>query len=176
MSSPTSQCVLSQQQKTKIQKLLGGNTSDQILLAVILIETSGATADDALDLFSTPIISIIVNTWDTEVWNAVAPLLQEHETLCQSFRDFVEKRLLTKNQDFRKRFLRNLFRHAASPVTSLMKDCWFLCKLDSWVLSELPTLPDAAFEPLAKYSVAMRRRVAGWYLDYLAKVLGIPVL
>ena len=27
-----------------------------------------------------------------------------------------------------------------------------------------------------KYSVAMRRRVAGWNLDYLAKVLGIPVL
>lgn len=27
-----------------------------------------------------------------------------------------------------------------------------------------------------KYSVAMRRRVAGWSLDYLAKVLGIPVL
>jgi predicted transposase YbfD/YdcC len=27
-----------------------------------------------------------------------------------------------------------------------------------------------------KYSIAMRRRVAGWNLDYLAKVLGIPVL
>lgn len=27
-----------------------------------------------------------------------------------------------------------------------------------------------------KYSIAMRRRVAGWDLDYLAKVLGIPVL
>jgi len=26
-----------------------------------------------------------------------------------------------------------------------------------------------------KYSIAMRRRVAGWNLDYLAKVLGIPV-
>lgn len=25
-----------------------------------------------------------------------------------------------------------------------------------------------------KYSIAMRRRVAGWNLDYLAKVLGIP--
>ncbi|QDU93265.1 Transposase DDE domain protein [Lignipirellula cremea] len=27
-----------------------------------------------------------------------------------------------------------------------------------------------------KYSIAMRRRVAGWDLDYLAKILGIPVL
>lgn len=27
-----------------------------------------------------------------------------------------------------------------------------------------------------KYSIAMRRRVAGWNLDYLAKVLGIPLL
>lgn len=27
-----------------------------------------------------------------------------------------------------------------------------------------------------KYSIAMRRRVAGWNLDYLAKILGIPVL
>ena len=25
-----------------------------------------------------------------------------------------------------------------------------------------------------KYSVAMRRRVAGWNIDYLAQVLGIP--
>jgi len=27
-----------------------------------------------------------------------------------------------------------------------------------------------------KYSVAMRRRVAGWNRDYLAKIIGIPVL
>jgi len=27
-----------------------------------------------------------------------------------------------------------------------------------------------------KYSIAMRRRVAGWNLDYLAKVLGISAL
>ena len=27
-----------------------------------------------------------------------------------------------------------------------------------------------------KYSIAMRRRVAGWNLNYLAKALGIPVL
>jgi hypothetical protein len=27
-----------------------------------------------------------------------------------------------------------------------------------------------------KHSIAMRRRIAGWNIDYLAQVLGIPTL
>lgn len=155
MSSPENQCVLSKQQQSKIQVLLDSANPDQILLACMLMETSGATPDDTRDLFSTSIVSKVVNTWDIAVWNAVALLLQHHESLCDSFRDFVEKRLAAKNSDFRRQFIKVLFDDLASPVVRLMRDCRFLRNLSSWEIKEIPTLPDAAFECLAKYHDAL---------------------
>lgn len=151
MSSDTGQPLLSKQQKDKIRTLLSGSDSDQILLAIMLIESSSRSADDHSEMFPTSTISSIFNTWNLEVWNAVAPHLQQHEILCQSFRDYLSSRLPAKNSSFREQFLGDLFERVDSPVIGLLGDYRFLCDLNSWELNELPTLPDAAFGPLARH-------------------------
>ena len=130
-SSQTGQRVLTKQQTTKIRKLLRGKTSDQAMMAVQLLETSGATVDDGSDVFSTSIVSLLVNTWDVDVWNTLAPLLLEHQVQRQEFTELVRQRFLKKPRDSRASVAMSLFNRATMPLVPLIKECR--------ILGELPT-------------------------------------
>jgi len=119
-SSQTGQRILTKQQTTKIRKLLRGKSSDQAQMAVQLIEASGATADDVSDVFSTSIISLLVNTWDVDVWNVLAPLLTENPLPKQEFIDLVCQRILTKSVPFMTSFAVSLFNRVTVPLGQLL--------------------------------------------------------
>ena len=178
-SSLTGQRVLTKQQTTKIRKLLRGKSSDQAQTAVQLMEAAGATVDDVTDVFSTSIISLLVNTWDVDVWNALAPLLLEHQVQRQEFSDLVRQRFFNKSMGSQASVAASLFKRAAIPLDPLIKDCGILGQLPTegsvlaqyhltelsdagaklfvmsgdtlFSLEGLTTLSDAAAESLSKH-------------------------
>ncbi len=98
---------LTKQQAIKIRKLLRAKTPDKTELAVQLIQNVGATTDDIAGVFSTTMISLLVNTWNVKVWNALAPLLKEQAAVRDEFLDLAYKRFCQGEAD-EKAFLRSL--------------------------------------------------------------------
>jgi len=199
-SSLTDQRVLTKQQTTKIRKLLRGKSSDQAQMAVQLIEASGATTDDVTDVFTTSIVSLLVNTWDVDVWNAVAPLLTENPLPKQEFIDIVSQRILTKSAPFMTSFGASLFNRSTIPLVPLIKDCGILGQLPTvgsiiahhrltelsdagaklfvmsgdtlFSLSGLTTLSDATADILSKHEGDLSLRDLSELSDSAAKSLG----
>ena len=88
----TGKTVLTKQQATKLRKLLRNKTADNVLLAIQLITSAEATNDDINDVFSSSVISLLVNTRDSTVWFAIAPVLRSCPNLMQEFADLINKR------------------------------------------------------------------------------------
>ena len=151
-SSQTGQRVLTKGQTTKIRKLLRGKSSDQAEMAVQLIETSGATPDDVSDVFSSTIISLLVNTWDVDVWNALAPLLTANQLLKQEFVDLVCRRILKNTAPSMTTFSESLFSRAGAPLCQLLTHPASLQELgkvwDNWPRPNITELSEAGAELL----------------------------
>ena len=88
----TGKTVLTKQQAIKLRKMLRNKTADNILLAVQLINSAEATNDDINDVFSSSVISLLVNTRDWTVWHAIAPVLRSCPNLMQEFSDLIKRR------------------------------------------------------------------------------------
>ena len=151
-STRTGQRVLTNQQTTKIRKLLRGRSSDQAQTAVQLMEAAGATVDDVSDVFSTSIISLLVNTWDVDVWNVLAPLLTENQLPNQEFIDLVCQRILTKSAPFMTSFSVSLFNRVGAPLGQLLTQSGSLQELgkvwDNWPRPEITELSEAGAQLL----------------------------
>ena len=142
-STRTGQRVLTKQQTTKIRKLLRGKSSDQAQTAVQLMEAAGATVDDVSDVFSTSIISLLVNTWDVDVWNVLAPLLTENPLPKQEFIDLVCQRILTKSAPFVTSFSASLFNRVGVTMGQLLTESAALQELGKvWVNWPRPAVPE----------------------------------
>jgi|GEM_PF-4731735 len=91
----TGKTALTKKQATKLRKLLRSKDADNVLLTVKLLDSSEATADDISDVFSTTVISLLVNTKDWVIWNAIAPVLNTCPQLILEFTKLIEKRRWT---------------------------------------------------------------------------------
>jgi len=172
-SARTGETALTKKQATKIRKLLRTKTADNVLLAVQLINDSEVTKDDISDVFSASMISLFVNTWDVDVWNALAPLLLEHQVQRQEFTDLVRQRFRKISLDSRTAVAASLFNRAAMPLVPLIKECQILGQLPTtgWSHgqirpSRLTELSDAG----AQLFVMSAESLSTLYLDGLTSL------
>jgi|GEM_PF-964205 len=142
-TSDSEKHVLTADQQKKIRKLLKSKDAKNIKLAVGLLEKYGATADDVSDVFSTSIISLLVNTWDVDVWNVLAPLLTENPCTKQEFTNLVGQRILKKSKPFVTSFSVSLFERVGVPLGQLLTESATLQKVGKfWVNSPRPVVTE----------------------------------
>ena len=87
-----SSAALTADQQKKVRKLLKSKDAGNVKLAISLLESTAATKNDWNDVFSTTVLSQLVNTWDVDVWNAVAAGFQAHKSLLNEFGDLAGER------------------------------------------------------------------------------------
>nr|MCS5643516.1 hypothetical protein [Dehalococcoidia bacterium] len=83
--------VLTNDQLVKLQRLIDSKKAENISLAINLLKSLDAMADWDL-IFPSSAISLLVNTWDIDVWNAVAEGLESNQKRFDEF----QKLLVTR--------------------------------------------------------------------------------
>ncbi len=91
-TSDSKKTVLTSDQQKKIRKLLKSKDAKIIKLAIGLLQSTDATNDDWSQSFSSTVISQLVNTWDCDVWNAVAAGLHPFSGLLKEFKGLAAER------------------------------------------------------------------------------------
>ena len=92
-AASTGKTALTNQQKTKMRKLLRSKSAENVEVAVELIDISEATKDDISDVLSASVLSLLINTWDVGIWNSLAPLLNSYPNAKREFTELAEIRL-----------------------------------------------------------------------------------
>jgi hypothetical protein len=87
-----SSSALTADQQKKVRKLLKSKDAGNVKLAIGLLESTDATKEDWNDVFSTTVLSQLVNTWDPAMWNVVAAAFQVHNSLLTAFGDVAGER------------------------------------------------------------------------------------
>jgi len=150
-SAKTGQTALTKKQSVKLRKLFRSKDADNVLIAVELIDASEATQDDINDVLSSSVLSLLVNTWDVRVWNALAPLLLSDPNAKREFTELVNRRVghqvgsnLQSNG-----FVEGFYRDVSKPLALL--DLIIPYTLGCLTLNGLTELSDAAAENLSKF-------------------------
>ena len=152
------QTILTKSQRTKVRKLLRSKNADQASMAVQMIENSGATPHDILDIFSTSILSLLVNSWNIDLWAALTPLLQKQPLLSQEFSDLVRQRFMNRPKSKQRPFHDALCQQE-SLYPLIDGFSLFMLSDDEYKflwLRDLPHLPDAAIEGLSQCNEDLR--------------------
>ena len=91
---------LSKSQGTSIRKLLRTKDPTNVALAIELAHASAATNDDVLDIFTLSLISLLVDTWDVQVWNSLAPAFALNEHVRLDFFQLARTRIHNSDHEF----------------------------------------------------------------------------
>ena len=151
-----SSAALTAEQQKKVRKLLKSKDAGNVKLAISLLKSTAATTNDWNEVFSTAILSQLVNTWDVDVWNVVAAGFQEQKSLQNDFRDLAGERFGRLSEIKQALFLKaikhkgdldlyGLTSLSAVAAESLSKHKGRL------LLNGLKSLSDAAAESLSKH-------------------------
>ena len=151
-----SSAALTAEQQKKVRKLLKSKDAGNVKLAISLLKSTAATTNDWNEVFSTAILSQLVNTWDVDVWNVVAAGFQEQKSLQNDFGDLVGERFGRLSETKQALFLKaikhkgdldlyGLTSLSAVAAESLSKHKGRL------LLNGLKSLSDAAAESLSKH-------------------------
>ena len=141
-STKTGQTALTKKQAVKLRKLFRSKDADNVLIAVKLIDASEATLDDIIDVLSFSVLSLLVNTWDIGVWNALAPLLLSYPDAKREFTELANKRIY---QQSKYGFIEDFYRDVTKPLALLD------LRINPGELNGLTSLSDAAAECLTKH-------------------------
>lgn len=89
-SSRTS--VLTKDRLAKLKKLVKTKTAGNISLATNLLRSLEALPSDWEVIFSSSAISVLVNTWDISVWNALAEGIESNQEMFAEFNKLIATR------------------------------------------------------------------------------------
>jgi hypothetical protein len=147
-SAKTRQTALTKKQAVKLRTLFRSKDADNVLIAVELIDASEATQDDISDVLSSSVLSLLVNTWDVRVWNALAPLLLSYPNAKREFTELAEKRLHQQFESSYKQvneaegFLNDFYKDLTKPTALL--ELKFLDIIPGSLYLDLTELSDVA--------------------------------
>ena len=144
-SAKTGKSVLTKKQSIKLRKLFRSKDADNVLIAVELIDASEATQDDISVLLSSSVLSLLVNTWDVRVWNALAPLLLSYPNAKREFTELANKRVQHQSSYG---FIAGFYGEATKPLALLGLK---IIDDTSRELGYLTSLSDAGAESLSKH-------------------------
>ena len=152
-SAKTGKTALTKTQAVKLRKLFRSKDADNVVAAVQLVNNSGATHDDISDLLSSSVLSLLVNTWDVNVWNALAPLLLSYPNAKREFTALTNKRVRKKFKPNRytqetEEFVAGFYRDVNKPLSLLGLN---IVDVGWGVGGDLTQLSDAAAESLSKH-------------------------
>jgi len=83
---------VSQDQIEKLKKLVNTKRPDNISLAANLLSSIGASNSDWKLIFNSRTCSLLVNTWDIAVWNAVAEGFKSNQQMLKEFKNLLVSR------------------------------------------------------------------------------------
>lgn len=92
MSSSPNEHSMKKDQLKKIRSLVRTKKCANVTLASQLLITAEASADNWREVFTGSVISLLVNTWDAELWNTVATVLTNCQSAYAEFSELAEKR------------------------------------------------------------------------------------
>jgi len=103
----TGVCNLSKSQGNSIRKLLRSKDSANVTVAVGMVQDLEATEDDLIDIFTPTLLSLLVNTWDVQIWNALSPVFAINERIRNEVCQLTCKRIL-KEHPAQVKFMKSL--------------------------------------------------------------------
>jgi len=143
--------VLTSDQQRKIRKLLKSKDAKNIKLAVGLLQSTDAATGDWSQSFSSPVIRQLVNTWDCDVWNAVAAGLHPFSGLLKEFMGLAAERYLKISGSRQDSFICLILSNCEPPLSSVIGAILKNHKGTPLQLSGLTSLSDAAAKILSKH-------------------------
>jgi len=147
----TGETALTKQQTANIRKLLKSKDAINIKLAIELLQSTDATADDWSQSFSSTVLSQLVNTLDCDVWNAIAAGLQSFSGLLTEFMGLAAERYLRLSGARQESFIEFILSNCEPPLSSVIDAILSKHNGDSLSFDGLTSLSDVAAESLSKH-------------------------
>lgn len=141
----------------QLQTSLRSKTPESVSRVVGTLEAVSATLDQINDVFTPKVISILVNTWDIELWSAMTPVLYLSQSVKEQFTSLVRTRVGKKIPEvytYRKkgsRFLEEFYSRATDKLVALGHELL----PDVPLQLGLEQLSDVAAESLARHTQSL---------------------
>ena len=110
---------LTNAQRVKIRKLVRSKDVANIQTSIHLLEDAEASSEDWSDVFSDRMISLLINTWDVDIWHAICVGFPPR--LRASFEEMVTLRFDKKSYPFRQYFFYEQFEKITPALVSVFK-------------------------------------------------------
>ena len=173
MAKKKTDSVLTGEQLRKVRKLVKSKDTANVTVAIQLLQSTEATGEDWSEVFAPKIISLLINTWDIDLWNSMAPILHRSTKSRREFAELVKTRIAKKIPDvalFRKkgsRFVETLFERGCDELLELAQEFF----PDVPIQIGLPELSVAAAKSLSRHSKSLYLHGLQSLPDAIAEVL-----